>query len=42
MVNHKPPMLVRIKVLGKAKRREMRPTKGQPPSQPQANLTPWK
>jgi len=34
MINHKPPMLGRTKVLGKAKRGEVRPTKVQLPSQP--------
>jgi hypothetical protein len=29
---HRTPMLIRAKVLGKAKRGKVRPTKGQPPS----------
>jgi len=38
----KPPMLGRTKVLGKAKRGEVRPTNVQLPSQPQAYPTPWR
>ncbi len=40
--NHKTPMLVRAKVLGKAKRGKVWPTRGQPPNQLRANSTPWR
>jgi len=35
-------MPVRAKVLGRAKRGKMWPTKGQPPSQLNANPKPWR
>jgi len=35
-------MLVRAKVMGKAKRRKEWPTRGQSPNQLKANSTPWK
>jgi len=40
--SHRTPMLVRAKVLGKARRGKVWPTKGQPPNQLKANSTPWR
>jgi len=40
--NHKMPMLIKAKVLGRAKRGKVQPTKGHPPNQFKANPTPWK
>jgi hypothetical protein len=40
--NHRIPMLIRAKVLGRTKREKVQPTKGQPPSQLKANPTPWR
>ncbi len=39
-VSHRTPMLVRAKVMGKARRGKVWPTRGQPPNQLKANSTP--
>jgi hypothetical protein len=40
--NHKTPMLIRVKVLARAKRGKVLPTNGQPLSQRKASPTPWR
>jgi len=40
--SHKTPMLVRAKVIVRARRGKVLPTSGQPPSQCKASPTPWR